>query len=748
MTIHKIESESVATSTIAADPSLMRGTALTRRLLILVIVGMGVAWLSGPAGRMLVVLPLLLFGPGLLLERVLLPSARLPAFVHPTLWLGLSLSAVALLYEWATLLGIALTPLVLALLAISCGLALIWHVWFEDLRLSIDSSLDSQDSRKSKIANRTWFLALLVILALTGWTRISEIRDLALPNWVDSIHHALMIRVAAEHGQAPLSLRPYLPVDQLPYHWGYHVFVAAAMQLSSLDLPQSILVTGQALNVLHALAAAGLATYLWRRPLAGVVAALVVGLISIFPAYYVSWGRYTQLAGLLLLPPVIIVWLELLKSNRAGDQLRLAIMLAMLLAGLSLIHFIVLVFALCFMAVIGIAWALDARRALVWSRLTRAAGSAGIALALAFPWLALLATRALLRSGAGQVPELLGRGAFYTLDPQLLWAGNNRMLIALALAAALWGIRRHQRFVAALLAWVAALCVLANPWLALYVVPAIGAALLLWNVGRRRMLAAIGVSALLLLNPLLVGKLPYLAIISIETVVISLFLPIGVLLGGGAVWLWDWIERRIMSGRAAQAKVRGQGDKEIERARMFLSARLHIAQLGRIAFVAVLILCALWGAWDLRNVVNPTTVLATSADVAAISWVAQNTPPDARFLINAAPWLGTGRGADGGWWLLPLAGRWISTPPALYDYGPASYVSQTRARTQQLMSFAPGQEQALYQLIDRDQITYIYLGPNPKPITAAAFPASQGFEQVYAEGGVTIFAVHRDKMTR
>jgi uncharacterized membrane protein len=143
--------------------------------------------------------------------------------------------------------------------------------------------------------------------------------------------------------------------------------------------------------------------------------------------------------------------------------------------------------------------------------------------------------------------------------------------------------------------------------------------------------------------------------------------------------------------------------------------------------------------------VNPTTVIATPADVAAIAWVSQHTPPDARFLINAAPWLGTGRGADGGWWLLPLAGRWTSTPPVLYDYGPAEYARETRARTRQLLDFAPGQEQALYELIDRDRITYIYLGPNSKPITPDAFPASQGFEKVYEQGGVTIFAVHRDK---
>ena len=176
--------------------------------------------------------------------------------------------------------------------------------------------------------------------------------------------------------------------------------------------------------------------------------------------------------------------------------------------------------------------------------------------------------------------------------------------------------------------------------------------------------------------------------------------------------------------------------------------RLRSFQLGHSAFIAGFSILALWGAWNLRDVVNPATVLATPADLTAISWVSEHTPPDARFLINAAPWLGTGRGSDGGWWLLPLAGRWTSTPPALYEYGSADYVRQTRERTLQLLAFAPGHEQALYQLTDRDQISYIYLGPASKPITAAAFPTSQGFEQVYAQDGVTIFSVHRKTIAR
>src|SRR4051812_37075374 len=155
MTIPKIESELVATSTIAADPALARHMALSRRLMILAIAGAGVAWLCGPAGRIMVVLPLLLFGPGLLIERALLPSARLPTFAHPTLWLGLSLSTIALIYEWATLLGFALTPLVLALLAIACGLAVIRQIWNDDRRPTTDDRRPTTDDRRPFVNGRS-----------------------------------------------------------------------------------------------------------------------------------------------------------------------------------------------------------------------------------------------------------------------------------------------------------------------------------------------------------------------------------------------------------------------------------------------------------------------------------------------------------------------------------------------------------------------------------------------------------------
>jgi hypothetical protein len=721
----------------------------SHRLLVVTLICAALAWLAGPAGRLLVVLPLLLFGPGYLLERALAAFDGAPLAQRPVIWLGLSLSLIALLYEWTTALGLSLTTPVLYLLTAACGLAVIWRFLREPSENKEQRTKDkaagpqnreprtaepSIEDRRWKIEDRRssnarmlssilyplssepprspahpltrspwWSLALLAILALTLWTRFTQIESLALPPWVDSVHHALMIRVAAEHGQAPYSLRPYLPVDQLPYHWGYHVFAAAVLQLSGLPLPQSMLWTGQVFNTLQAFAAAALAAHLWRRPLAGVVAALVVGLISIMPAYYLSWGRYTQLAGLLLLQPLMIAWRVGLRTPSRG---RFAC-IAVLLAGLSLVHFRVLIFALAFLAICGSVWAYSTGWATLRARLGPISASAALALALAAPWLWVIAVRTLFPAVA-RPQNLVAESNYTTVTDGLLWAGHNRWLFALALAAGLWGLARRRSAAAEQAGWVAALVLLANPTL--------------------------------------VG-LPYIWLITNDVLVISLFLPAGVLIGGGACLLVERLQtidrRPPTEDRRSRMEDR---QPSILDPRSFSPAhpltRSPAHRLLQVGVAVVLGALAVWGAWDLRSVVNPDTILATSADVAAISWVNEHTPADARFLINAAPWLSIQRGTDGGWWLLPLAGRWTSAPPILFMFGPPEGAYATIALNQTIINFRTGQEQQIYDLIAREHITYIYLGTRPGPLSPATFAGNPAFETVYEHDGVTILAVH------
>lgn len=692
----KRANRSIATSTI--DVKAPPWLPARRRLIATILCCTGVAWLAGPAGHLLVLLPFLLLGPGYLLERLLRPFPRPTPFLLPPIWVGLSLSVIALLYEWATAFGLALTLPVLVLLAIACALGCIARLWWGNA---------GRAEARAHIGG--WWLALVAVLVFTAWTRVYEVRDLALPNWVDPVHHALLIRVAAERGLAPLDLRPYLPIVELPYHWGYHVFVATLMRLAQAELPAAMLWSGQALNVLQALAAASFAAYLWRRAAAGVVAAIIVGLVSIMPAYYVSWGRYTQLTGLLLVAPIAACWLELLRK----PSRRLVATLAILLAGLSLIHFIVLLFTLMFMAMSGALWLLRAEKIELRAGVLAAAAAAVLALGMALPWMLVLAQQKLVSTPEGSALPLVGGGTFNALDMNLVWAGQNRWLIAGALAAALWGIRRHQRAALEQIGWVAALVASANPWLALYVLPVAGGALGLWAALRRRWLLMLLGLLLVLANSRLL-RLPYLSLLTNEAVVISLFLPMGVLIGGAAAWGWDAL--------AAPRRAWARG-------------------------LAVLLVAgvATWGGWNLRDVVNPSTVLVGAGDVAALEWAAANTPADARFLVNTAGWLRTGRGSDAGWWLLPLAGRWVSAPPVIYDYAPPAFANAARARNAVVSRFKAGDEQELYALIDRERITYVFLGTHGGPLSAAAFPASAGFDKVYERDGATIFAVHRAK---
>lgn len=699
-----------------------------RRLLLAVSFIASVVALADASGRMVVLLVLLLLAPGYLAERAL-TGARLPLLARMALWISFSLSATALLYQWTWALELTLaTPLLwggVVLLA-SAALPAAWH------------DLGSWPAGTRTDGMRWANLLSMVIVGLTLCARLSEIATLAFPPWVDSLHHALLVQIAAERGSAPLALAPYLPVEDLPYHWGYHVFIATLLRLSSLDLLETILLSGQLLNTLLALAVAGLAGYLWRRPLAAPVAALVVGLVSLMPAYYLSWGRYTQLTGLLMLPGLAVAW-QVALGGRGRGWWWLA---ATMLAGLSLVHFRVLIFALALLGALTLVWMLGQPWRKVRPALLGALLAGLVAGALTTPWLLLLLRRALLPAVAPEGSGLAGGGSYNAFNSGLLWVGANYSLVALALSGALLGLHRRAQAATVVLLWVGLLLLVANPWLLGYLLPGLGFLFCMGGLNglfslmseqqrsgshshaeatlrpARRMrsygLLALG-AALLLLNPALV-QLPYLWLITNDTVVISLFTPLALLIGGGAALLYEQLWRR---------------------------GGLWLRRALPVVGLALLAATGFWG-WRAISaaVLNPSTVLATPADRAAIAWAAAQTPREARFLVNAAPWLATARrGADGGWWLLPLAGRWTTAPPVLFTYGEPDYVRHVNALNDVIIGYVAGGEQAILDLISAERITHIYLVEGRGPLERGIFEGRSGFSIVYEQDGVVIIAV-------
>jgi hypothetical protein len=421
---------------------------------------------------------------------------------------------------------------------------------------------------------------------------------------------------------------------------------------------------------------------------------------------------------MLIVPPLALAWHAWLHQ----PSRRWFVCTALLLAGLSVIHMRVFVFALGLLLAIGLLWALRSDRATLAHRVRQGIALGVLVLLLAAPWLWHLVLSKLLPA-AEDSASLTGGGSFSALNEGLLWTSNNRLLISLALLGALWGLFRRSRAAAITLLWVGILALSTNPWLLTYLLPVTGVLLSLWamqhfspSYGLFVFANAVVLVALLLTpDP---AHLPYLSLLTNDSLVISLFLPLSLLIGGGVWLLYDWLGRRG------------------PRYRLPLQATC----------IGALVLAALWGTWDSRTVINPDTVFTTPADAAAIAWVAENTPPDARFLVNATPWFSevrVDRGTDGGFWLLPLTGRWTSTPPMVYIYGTPAFVEQVKTGSSLIAGFQADQQEYLFDLIERERITHIYLGQDAEPLTPELFADRSRFEQVYQQNGITIFAVQR-----
>lgn len=205
-----------------------------------------------------------------------------------------------------------------------------------------------------------------VLAALAGLgfliflVRMLAVRGLAGPQWGDSVHHALITELIRSKGGLFDDWGPYADLTSFSYHFGFHAFSAALSWVSGAEAPEAILVAGQLLNGLAVLGLYPLGRRLFNSAWAGVLAVLLGGLLFPAPAYYVRWGRYTQLAGQVILPAALVLTLELMGAK--GRRLGLLGAAGVLLGGLLVTHYRVALFYGAFALGLGLFWA--ARRGL------------------------------------------------------------------------------------------------------------------------------------------------------------------------------------------------------------------------------------------------------------------------------------------------------------------------------------------------------------------------------------------------
>lgn len=215
-----------------------------------------------------------------------------------------------------------------------------WHVntiVLAPVFILLDIVLFYLISKKIKNFNLRSFLWLgLTGIVLMGVIvfRFYQARDLVYPAWVDSVHHVLITQKFLDTGGIPQTLAPELDVP-LYYHYGFHLVAALFSWISRLEPIRAVLWLGQVLNALVILGIYRLSKAIWKRTLPALLAALLVGFAFQMPAYYVTWGRYTLLAGLLVMLPAMANAYEFALKGFSWER---ASRLLVLTAGLILVH--------------------------------------------------------------------------------------------------------------------------------------------------------------------------------------------------------------------------------------------------------------------------------------------------------------------------------------------------------------------------------------------------------------------------
>ncbi len=183
-----------------------------------------------------------------------------------------------------------------------------------------------------------WLLGTGLVLLLVIAFRFYQAKDLVFPAWVDSVHHVFITQKIIDYGGLPETLAPELDVP-LFYHYGFHLIAALFSWISRLEPVQAVLWFGQVINALVVLGIYRLSKALWRKTLPALLAALLVGFAFQMPAYYLTWGRYTLLTGLLVMLPAMAVAFELVMDGFSRER---AARLVVLTAGLALVHYLAL----------------------------------------------------------------------------------------------------------------------------------------------------------------------------------------------------------------------------------------------------------------------------------------------------------------------------------------------------------------------------------------------------------------------
>ena len=523
-------------------------------------------------------------------------------------------------------------------------------------------------------------LFLFFIFLISLFVRLIMSRNLVAPAWVDSIHHSLITSIILDQGTFPNTYEPFVHISTASYHSGFHAMLAFFTWLSGLSLPQSMLLFGQVLNALCVYSVYSFTRSLFSNRWMAIVSAMIVGLITPMPAYYTSWGRYTQLAGLVIMPAIIQIYAHLLSPQRVGsnhDRLREIALFAILSSALIITHYRVSLFLALFLLLVTIPTIWGHFRNKDFIQLQSISVSIILLILFTFafslPWL----PKAWLSLIYPEMNAWRGNGqALETIPIGLLTAGLGKLSLILAGLGILWGLWHRNQGVLILLAWVG-LC-FASVYL-----PYLG--------------------------------LPGLGLINATSVTISLFFPIAAL---GGFFITDILLRGNVFFPIPSPGIR------------YILVFLAFIILSGIAIPKML------------PILNPITMLVRGDDLESMSWIKANIPQNEKILIHPFLWgYGLYSGSDGGTWIPALAKRVTIPPPVLFALTASpNEIKTINTIAQRTLEYRNNPEE-LANWMNINSIHYLYLGGRGGDISPFVLSQSKYFTLIFHHNSVFIFQV-------
>jgi hypothetical protein len=415
---------------------------------------------------------------------------------------GLSVALYPVMMLWTHLIGLQLGAWYAWLPAVLGTTAVIWQA--RHIRLG---ALTDKLARW-RHSGAVWAdVTLVFVVLLTFASRYWLIRSQEAPMWGDSVHHTMIAQLMLDNGGLFNSWLPYAELGTFTYHFGFHSAVAVFAWLTGLDALRAVLWTGQILNGLAVLALWPLVARLSGNRWAAVAVVVVAGLLSPMPNYYVNWGRYTQLAGQVILPGAVAVVWWIVERRGAIPGVVWALGIAAW-GGLALTHYRMLMIGVIFVAMLAAVEALSGH------------------------WRAALL-----------LPTLLGLGAVGLFVPWFVRVFGGRIMDYFAVRmttppAALSDFDRQYNSLGDV-----------TFYLPVYLLGLALVALAVTLVRRHRaggMIAGWGALALLAANPQWLG-LPGSGVISSPAVMMGAYVFVAVLIGGACGWGFDdlgaWSQR-------------------------------------------------------------------------------------------------------------------------------------------------------------------------------------------------------------